>query len=223
VEQLREANLHLRPESIHWRQQANYYQSLHARAKAKLHEALGKIAALKAEVAQWVRRLFGRHSEKQQTDSTAPATPAPGKKARGQPPGKPGPARQKRPDLPVEKVVVARPEGTPVCDQCGLPYHHHGTARSHTEIVWEVRLFKRMVVRQQYQQACTCPRPGLPQQVTAEPPARLIERGLLSLESLVEALLRQYHYWMPIERLVAEWRELGVAISPGTWCGIFQK
>jgi cysteinyl-tRNA synthetase len=86
VDQLREANLRLRTESIHWRQQARYYQSLHAQAKAKLQEAKEKIVALKAEVAKWVRRLFGRHSEKQQQqqkDSTAPAPAAPDKKARG--------------------------------------------------------------------------------------------------------------------------------------------
>lgn len=224
VAQLHEANLRLREESIHWRQQACYYQSLHAKAKAKLREATAKITALKAEVAKLVRRLFGRHSEQQKTnDQAALGTPTTAKKARGQQPGKPGPARSKRSDLPVEKVRVERPEGTPVCGQCGRPYSHNGTARSHTEIVYEVRLFKRVVVLQQYEQACQCPHPGLPARVTAEPPARLIDHGLLSLESIVEGLLRKYRYWMPIERLVAEWRELGVTISPGTWCGIFQK
>lgn len=212
----------LRKENIDLRQQAHYYKSLHAKAVAKLEEAQGIIAALKTKVAEMARRLFGRHSEKKKK-KPGHASSATEKKARGQQPGKPGPVRQKRLDLPVEKVVVDRPEGPPVCDQCGRPYHGNGTARSHSEIVWEVRLFKRVVVLKQYEQTCTCPHPGLPQRVTAEPPARLIERGLLSIESIVEALLRKYRYWMPIERLVAEWRELGVSISPGTWCGIFQR
>jgi len=224
VAQLRDENRRLREESIHWHQQANYYLSLHAKLKAQLQKAQGKIAALTAKLAEWARRLFGRHSEKKKkNDQAASAPTAPEKKARGQQRGQPGPARQKRRDLPVEKVVVERSEGTPVCGQCGRPYQHNGTARSYTEIVYEVRLFQRVVVRQQYEQGCQCARPGLPERVTAEPPARLIERGLLSIESIVEALLRKYRYFMPIERLVAEWRELGVAISPGTWCGIFQK
>jgi len=46
---------------------------------------------------------------------------------------------------------------------------------------------------------------------------------LLSVESIVEGLLRKFLYAMPVERLIAEWRQLGVAISPGTWCGIFQR
>ena len=36
-------------------------------------------------------------------------------------------------------------------------------------------------------------------------------------------MLRKFQYFMPIPRLVAEWRELGVEISPGTWCGIFER
>jgi transposase len=39
----------------------------------------------------------------------------------------------------------------------------------------------------------------------------------------VEGLLRKFLYFTPVERMVAEWRQLGVAISPGTWCGIFQR
>jgi hypothetical protein len=46
---------------------------------------------------------------------------------------------------------------------------------------------------------------------------------LLSVESIVESLLRKFQYWMPLERIVAEWRQWGVKISPGTWCGIWQR
>ena len=115
------------------------------------------------------------------------------------------------------------PGGAPPCGQCGLPYRPNGTTGSHVEIVWEVHVFKRFVVCQQYEQACSCPKPGLPQRVVAPPPARLIERGLLRVESIVEGLRRKFLYFTPVERMVAEWRQLGVEISPGTWCGIFQR
>jgi transposase len=86
-----------------------------------------------------------------------------------------------------------------------------------------VRVYKRVFQRQQYEQACSCPKPGLPARVVAPPPPRLIARGLLSVESIVESLLRKFHYWMPVERIAAEWRELGAHVSPGTWCGIWQR
>jgi transposase len=45
----------------------------------------------------------------------------------------------------------------------------------------------------------------------------------LSLESIVEVLLRKFDLWMPLERTIREWRELDVPISAGTWCGVFQR
>jgi transposase len=217
VEQLREENIRLR-------QQAHYYQSLHAKAVAKLQQAQGIIAALKQKVAELLRRRFGRSSEKNKAGSSAPSpTQATEKKARGQQPGSPGHGRKKRPDLPVEKLLVDLPQGAPLCGQCGRPYSRNGTARSYVEIVYEVRVFRRFVACQQYEQGCSCPQPGLPQRVTAPPPPRLMERGLLSVESIVEGLVRKFLYWMPIQRLVADWSQLGVEISPGTWCGIFQQ
>ncbi|HWT82595.1 MAG TPA: IS66 family transposase, partial [Candidatus Methylomirabilis sp.] len=64
--------------------------------------------------------------------------------------------------------------------------------------------------------------PGLPKRVAAPVPPRLIPRGLLSLESIVEGLLRKFDLWIPMERTIREWRELGVDISSGTWCGIWE-
>jgi transposase len=45
----------------------------------------------------------------------------------------------------------------------------------------------------------------------------------LSLESIVEVLLRKFDLWMPLKRTIREWGELGPSISAGTWCGVFQK
>jgi transposase len=218
IEQLREENIRLR-------QQAHYYKSLHERAAAKLRNAEAIIVALKQKLAEWARKWFGRGSEKNKAGSAPPSTPPADKpkRARGQQPGKPGHGRQKRPDLPEEKRLVDLPKGAPLCEQCGLAYHRNGTARSYMEIVYEVHLSKKFVFCQIYEQSCSCPKPGLPARVVAPPPPRLIERGLLSVESIVEGLLRKFLYYTPIHRLVAEWRELGVEISSGTWCGIFAR
>ena len=217
----------LRAENIRLRQQAHYYQSLHARAAAKLQDLEGMIATLKAKIAELTRRLFGRKSEKQGKDKAASSSesgPAGGnKRPRGQQAGRPGHGRQKRPDLPEQTVLVAPPGAAPVCGQCGQPYSRNGTTPSHAQIVWEVRVYKRVFRRQQYEQACACAQPGLPARVVAPPPACLFGRGLLSVESIVESLLRKFHYWMPVERIAAEWREWGVNIPPGTWCGVWQR
>jgi len=213
----------LREENIRLRQQAHYYRSLHAKAVAKLREAEGIIGALKEKLAEMVRRLFGRKSEKSKPPNASASTQDTGKKPRGQQRGRPGHGRQKRPHLPEQKLLVDLPAGAPLCGQCGKAYRRNGTARSYVEIVWEVRLFRRFVVSRQYEQTCSCPEPGLPKRVVAPPPARLIERGLLSVESIVEGLLRKFLYFMPMERFIAEWRQLGVKVSPGTWCGIFQR
>jgi transposase len=214
----------LREENIRLRQQAHYYKSLHEKAVAKLRNAETIIVALKQKLAEWARKWFGRSTEKK-AGSSSPLTPAADKpkRARGQQPGSRGHGRRKRPDLPEQTLLVDLPGGAPLCGQCGRAYHRNGTARSYVEIVYEVHLFRRFVVCQQYEQGCSCLKPGLPARVVAPPPPRLTERGLLSVESIVEGLLRKFQYFMPIQRLVAEWRELDADIPPGTWCGIFER
>lgn len=215
----------LRQEIIGLRQQAHYYKSLHAQTAAKLETARKTITVLKEKFAEVIRRLFGRSSEKskgkagQSSDSTSQT----GKRPRGQQPGKPGHGRQKRLDLPEKQVVVDLPGGAPVCKECGQPYHRNGTVHSHEEIVCEINIYKRVVLRRQYEKGCSCSKPGLPARVVAPPPARVIARGLLSVESIVEGLLSKFNYFIPLQRMVAQWRELGVDISPGTWCGTFQQ
>ena len=217
----------LRQENIRLRQQANYYKSLYTRTAAKLDTAHKTITALKQKVAEWVRRYFARGSEKSKgkgkDGQSSGSTPPPEKRPRGQQPGQPGHGRQKRPDLPEREVVVDLPGGAPVCPECGQPYCSNGTVHSHEEIVVEVNIFKRVVRRRQYKKGCSCSKPGLPARVVAPPPARVIPRGLLSVESIVEGLLNKFKYFMPLQRMVAQWRELGVDISPGTWCGTFQQ
>jgi transposase len=220
----------LRAENIQLRREAHYYKSLHAKAVAKLERAAAIITALKQKVAELVRRRFGRSSEKNKsgqnsTSSTSPgATTDAASKPRGQQPGSKGHGRRKRPDLPEKKLLVDFPAGTaPSCDQCNRPYRRNGTVGSYVEIVYEVEVWRRFVVCQQYEQACSCPQPGLPQRISAPPPPRLIERGILSVESIVQGLLSKFRDCLPNQRLIRDWSDLGGEISPGTWCGVFQQ
>jgi transposase len=213
----------LREENIRLRREAHRNLRRHRRHVAKIRQLQGKVQALEEKVAELTRRLFGRRSEKFAPEQPPGAQNPGAQRRRGQGKGRPGHGRKARPDLPKQTQLVKWPGEGPRCAQCGLPYAHNGTARSYEEIVWEVRLFKRVIRRQCYEQACSCPKPGLPVRVSAPAPARLIPRGLLSLESIVESLLRKFDLWIPLERTVREWRELGVPISAGTWCGVVQR
>jgi transposase len=216
----------LRAENIRLRQQAHYYKSLHAKAVAKLERAAAIIRALKQKIAELIRQRFGRSSEKNksgQNSSASGGAASPVSKPRGQQAGSKGHGRQKRPDLPEEKLLVDFPQGAPGCEQCGRPYRRNGTVGSYVEIVYEVRVFRRFIVCQQYEQTCNCPQPGLPQRISAPPPPRLIDRGLLSVESIVEGLLSKFRDCLPTQRLIGRWSELGAEINAGTWCGTFQE
>lgn len=213
----------LREEVIRLRREAHRYRQLHRRDLRQISQLHKLIQALKEKVAELARRCFGRKSEKFQPEPAEGVENTGADRRRGQTKGRPGHGRKGRPDLPQQTQLVSWPGGGPCCGQCGLPYVHNGTARSYQEIVWEVRLFKRVLRRQCYQQACSCPKPGLAVRVSAPVPTQLIAGGLLSIESIVEVLLRKFDLWMPLERTIREWRELGLPISAGTWCGVFQK
>lgn len=213
----------LREEVIRLRREAHRYRQLHRRDLRQISQLHKIIEALKAKVAELARRFFGRKSEKFNPEQPKGTQNTGAEGRRGQAKGRPGHGRKARPDLPRQTQLVSWPGGGPCCGQCGLPYVRNGTARSYEEIVWEVRIFKRVIRRQCYEQTCSCPKPGLPVRVSAPAPAQLIPGGLLSLESIVEVLLRKFDLWMPLERTIREWRELGVPISAGTWCGVFQK
>jgi transposase len=212
----------LRQENILLRQQAHSYRELHRRALGRIEQLEAENQALKEKNGELNRRLFGRKSEKFTAQQVAGKEKAPASRGRGQAKGSRGHGRKARPGLPEEEQVVKWPGEGPRCGQCGLPYWADGTAASHKEIVVEVKAHKRVIRRQCYKQACSCHNPGLPKRVVAPAPARLIPRGLLSVESIVEGLLRKFDLWIPLERTVREWGELGVHIGPGTWCGIWQ-
>ncbi len=202
----------LREENIRLRREVHRLYERHRRDVSKFRRLQGIIERLEEKIAQLTRRLFGRRSEQfspEQPEGTQKAGNNPRRRGQGQ--GRPGHGRRARRDLPRQIQLVKWLGEGPCCGQCGLPYRHNGTARSYEEIVYEVRFFKRVIRRQCYEQACSCPKPGLPVRVSAPAPARLIPRGLLSLESIVESLLRKFDLWMPLERLIREWRELGVA------------
>jgi transposase len=207
-------------ENIRLRQQAHYYQSLHARALVKQQEQADQIEGLKAKLAELQKRLFGRKAERG-FSSEAWAAKRRLHRCRGQQRGARGHGRKRRSNLPVEEVVVEAPLAQRICPGCGLPFAAAGTQGSHEEIEWEVRLVRKRYRRQCYKRTCACP--GVPTRIVAEAPVRLIPKGLLSVGTIVEMLRLKYKYQLPLQRILGLARDHGLTLSAGTVCGIWQK
>ena len=207
-------------ENIQLRQQAHYYQRLHERALAKQSEQAAQIQVLKAKVAELQKRLFGRKGERDFSSEAWAAKRRP-RRRRGQQRGVPGHGRQRRDTLPVEDVVVEVPAEERLCARCGLPLERAGTAAAHEEIEWEVRLVRKRYRCQRYRRTCGCE--GVPRQVVAPAPVRLIPKGLLSLGTIVEMLRLKFKYQLPLQRILGLGKDYGLSLSPGTVCGLWQK
>ena len=207
-------------ENLRLRQQAHYYQNLHARALVKQQEQASQIEVLKAKVAELQKRLFGRKAERG-FSSEAWVAKRRLHRCRGQQRGARGHGRRCRSTLPAEDVVVEAPLAQRICARCGLPFEAAGTQAAHEEIQWEVRLVRKRYRCQRYRRTCACE--GVPARIVAAPPARLIPKGLLSVGTLVEMLRWKYKYQVPLQRILGLAQDYGLTLSAGTVCGIWQK
>jgi transposase len=218
--QLRQEKSQLRQESIQLRQQAHYYKSQHERGLAREGKFKAQIQALKAKLAEVLKRLFARKAEGKSKSESTKGKPQ-STRSRGQQPGAPGHGRKCRCKLPVNEVVI---EGSPEekrCEQCGLPREEAGTEEGYEEIEWEVRLVRKRIRRRRYKRTCRCP--GTPIWTVAAAPPRLIPKGLLSTGTIVEMLRLKFKFHMPVHRILGMARSHGLELSAGTVCGIWQR
>jgi transposase len=216
VGQLRAEVVGLRRENLELRQQAGYWQSRHA-------DALRRIAALEQENEQLRgenRNLqaerFGRRSEKQSSRDRSneledPADAQP-KRSRGRQPGQPAPRRRDYSHLPTREQVVALPEADQVCPKCGLSLKACGSEDSQ-QLEIEIVVYRRVIRRQRGQRTCGC---SGPRTVTAPPAPKLISKSLLGVSVWVEILLDKFASYRPTQRLLEQWRLLGLDLAAGT-------
>lgn len=216
VDQLRAEVGGLRRENLELRQRAGYWQSRHA-------DAVRRIAALEQENEQLrgeIRKLqadrFGRRSEKhsggdRSNELEDPADDTP-KRQRGRQPGQPAPRRRDYSHLPTREQFIDLPEAEQTCPRCGLPLNACGTEDSE-QLEIEITVFRRVIRRQRGQRTCGCPGPRT---VTAPPAPKLISKSLLGTSVWVEILLDKFASYRPTQRLLEQWRLLGLDLAAGT-------
>src|SRR5688572_6760267 len=216
VDQLRADVAQLRRENLELRQQAGYWQSRHADAVRRLAVLEQENDQLRGENRKLQAERFGRRSEKQagsdrsnELEDPADAKP---KRPRGRQPGQPAPRRRDYSHLPVREQFLDLPEAEQICPGCGLPLKACGTEDSE-QLEIELVVYRRVIRRQRGQRTCGCPGPRT---VTAPPAPKLIPKSLLGVSLWVEILLDKFASYRPTQRLLEQWRLLGLDLAAGT-------
>jgi transposase len=227
VAELRQEVAHLRRENLELRRQVEYWKAQHTRAVHRAEHLEAEVEHLRGENRKLQDQLFGRKSEKSSTqdrsnrlqgesDDRDTSTPL----KRGQRKGRPGPPRRDYSHLPVVDDPRELPEDQRVCPECGAPLSPSNTEDSE-QIEIEVRAYRRRIRRRRYQRTCTCS--NGPRTFTAPPASKLIPKGLLGVSVWVEVLIDKFSSHRPTERLLGQWRLLGLDLAAGTVAGGLER
>src|SRR5215210_5351417 len=226
VLQLRQDVNELRRENAELRQQAGYWKAMHARAVQRAELLKAELEQFRGENRKLQDQLFGRKSEAASSqdrsnrfegeEDQAPSTPP----KRGQRTDRPGPTRRDYGHLPVVEELRELPQEQRVCPQCGAALSPSDTEDSE-QIEIEVRAYRRHIRRRRYQRTCSCS--NCPRTFTAAPAPKLIPKGVLGVSVWVEILLDKFASYRPTERLLAQWRLLGLDVAAGTVAGGLER
>src|SRR5271166_4346713 len=216
VDQLRAEVASLRRENLELRQQAGYWQSRHADAVRRITALEQENEQLRGENRKLQAERFGRRSEKQSGSDRSneledPADAKP-KRQRGRQPGQPAPQRRDYSHLPAREQFMDLPEAEQICPDCGLPLKACGTEDSE-QLEIEITVYRRVIRRRRGQRTCGCPGPRT---FTAPPAPKLIPKSLLGVSVWVEILLDKFASYRPTQRLLEQWRLLGLDLAAGT-------
>jgi transposase len=216
VDQLRAEVATVRGENLELRRQAGYWQSRHADAVRRIAALEQENEHLRGEIRKLQAERFGRRSEKQagsdrSNDLDDPSEAQP-KRQRGRQPGQPAPPRRDYSHLPAREEFIDLPEAERNCPYCGLPLKACGSEDSE-QLEMEVVVFRRVIRRRRGQRTCSCP--GARTE-TAPPASKLIPKSLLGVSLWVEILLDKFASFRPTQRLLEQWRLLGLDLAAGT-------
>lgn len=214
----------------HWKERAVHWERVACQQQGQIRELRAQLEAVEAKLAWLQQQLFGRKSEQASGNSPAegeaPSTPgepesaAPGRQ-RGQQPGQKGHGRKLRTGLPTQVILHDLPVDQRRCPRCGRPYRVFPGTEDSEEITWEVVLVRVVHRRVRYQPMCECG--AVAGIVTAPGAAKLIPKGLFSIEFWVRLLLEKFLFQTPLERVRQKLELEGLEVSPGTLTGGLQR
>ena len=216
VDQLRAEVTDLRRENLELRQQAGYWRSRHADAVGRITALEQENEQLRGEIHKLQAERYGRRSEKQSCSDRSnelhdPTDDQP-RRRRGRQPDQDAPRRRDYSHLPIREQTLDLSEQQQVCPYCGKPLKACG-AEDSEQLEIEVLVYRRVIHRRRGQRTCGCPGPRT---VTAPPAPKLIPRSLLGVSVWVEILLDKFDSYRPTQRLLEQWRLLGLDLASGT-------
>lgn len=216
VDQLRAEVAGLRRENLELRQQAGYWRSQHAAAVRRIKALEQENEWLRGENQKLRAELFGRRSEKHsgsdRSNDLDDPTEAKPQRPRGRQPGQPAPQRRDYRHLPAREQFIDLPEADQTCPHCGRPLKAC-TSEDSEQLEIESIVYRRVIRRRRGQRTCSCPGPRT---VTAPPAPKLIPKSLLGVSLWVEMLLDKFASYRPTQRLLEQWRLLGLDVAAGT-------
>lgn len=199
-----------------------YWKAMHQ--KAILREAILKQTLMErdGQIRDLKNRVFGKKSEKKSSSKDkGKSKPDKSKRPRGQQPGSEGHGLTERPDLPVRKEESIFIE-TPICPVCCKPYISDKSKSTETKIFEvEVKAYVRKITRPGMKKVCSCK--SVPNTIAAPMPPRVLPKSPYGISIWEAVLLSKFHYCQPTNRLLNQYKELGLPISPGTIAGGLKK
>jgi transposase len=206
----------LEKEYLELKSEVGYWRAMHEKAISREKNLKQTIKEQDGQIRDLRSRLFGKKSEKKNSSKDeSKSKPSDPKRPRGQELGSKGHGRTDRPDLPQKEEPVSFPEN-PVCSKCGKAYISDGNKEAEI-IEVEVKAYTRKIIRDCMKKDCSCK--GVPNIITAPMPPKVIPKSPYGISIWEAVLLTKFHYCQPTNRLLNQYGELGLPISPGTIAG----
>ncbi len=203
----------------------NYWKAQFERAIRREKQVKKELEEQKGIVRDLQQRLFGKKSEKNSKDRDCnPNKDQPERGKRGSKKGSPGHGRTLRPDLSVIKEELDLPPDSCICSECGLPYIPFPGDEESDIFEVEVKAHIRRIFRKRYKKSCSCPHtPTNPGIIVAPPAPKVISKSPYGMSIWEEALLGKFLYAQPLNRILRNFKSIGLPISQGTVTGGLHK
>lgn len=203
----------------------NYWKAQFERAIKREKQLKKELEEQKGIVRDLQQRLFGKKSEKNSKNKDSnPNKGKPERGKRGSKKGSPGHGRTIRPDLSVIKEELDLLPDSCACSECGLPLIPFPGDEESDIFEVEVKAHVRRIFRKRYKKSCSCPHtPTNPGIIVAPPAPKVISKSPYGISIWVETLLGKFLYAQSLNRILRNFKSIGLPISQGTVTGGLHK